>query len=173
MCRHKSVFTWAAIMCSNLTTLMLGICDIIGSGKYLTICMNTWLVFGAWTLSTYLQSVQTQRCLHIGSYHVLQFDNTGAGNLWHYRQRQKLDYMYEHMASAESLDVVNLPTISVDTKKVFTQGWFHQSEPEIVREVCHVIFLYHFICNFFTKSSNQHINRQLYFYSWFVPLKSS
>ena len=46
------------------------------------------------------------------SYDVLQFDDTDAGHL-----RQKLDYMYEHMASAESLDIVNLPTISADTKK--------------------------------------------------------
>ena len=29
----------------------------------------------------------------------------------------KLNYMYEHMDSAESLDVVNLTTISADTKK--------------------------------------------------------
>ena len=29
------------------------------------------------------------------SYHVLQFDDTDAGHLRHYRQRQKLDYMFE------------------------------------------------------------------------------
>ena len=52
----------------------------------------------------------------MGSYHVLQFDNTDVGHLWHYRQGQKLDYMYEHMASARSLDVDNLPTMSADTK---------------------------------------------------------
>ena len=40
--------TWAAIMCSNL--FMLGICDIIGRGDNRTICMNTWLGIGAWTL---------------------------------------------------------------------------------------------------------------------------
>ena len=45
--------TWEAIMCSNFTTLMLGICDIIGRGDNWTICMNTWLGMGAWTLSTY------------------------------------------------------------------------------------------------------------------------
>ena len=28
-----------------------------------------------------------------------------------------MDYMYEHTDSAESLDVVNLSTISADTKK--------------------------------------------------------
>ena len=55
--------TRAAIMCSNFTTLMLGICDIIGRGENLTICN-----------------------------------------------------MYEHMASDGSLDVVNLLTISADTK---------------------------------------------------------
>ena len=27
-------------MCSNLTTLMLGICDIIGMGKHWTICIS-------------------------------------------------------------------------------------------------------------------------------------
>ena len=53
---------------------------------------------------------------YMGSYHVLQFYNTYAGHLWQYRQGRKLDYMYEHMASAGSLDVVNLPTISADTK---------------------------------------------------------
>ena len=53
----------------------------------------------------------------MGSYHVLLFDDTDAGHLRHYRQRQKLDYMYEHMPSAESLDFVNLPTISADTKQ--------------------------------------------------------
>ena len=40
----------AAIMCSNFTTLMLGIWDIIGRGDNWTICMNTWLGMGAWTL---------------------------------------------------------------------------------------------------------------------------
>ena len=49
------------------------------------------------------------------SYHVLQFDDTDAGHFGHYRQGQTLDYMYEHMASAGSLDVVNLPTVSEDT----------------------------------------------------------
>ena len=39
-----------------------------------------------------------------------------AGHLWHYRQGRKLEYMYEHMASDGSLDVVNLLTISADTK---------------------------------------------------------
>ena len=29
------------------------------------------------------------------NYHVLQFDDTDAGNLRNYRQRQKLDYMFE------------------------------------------------------------------------------
>ena len=51
----------------------------------------------------------------MGSYHVLQFDDTDAGHFGHYRQRQTVDYMYDHMASAGSLDVVNLPTISADT----------------------------------------------------------
>ena len=55
------------------------------------------------------------RVLYMDSYHVLKFDDTDAGHLWHYRQGQKLDYMYEHMASARILDVVNLPTISADT----------------------------------------------------------
>ena len=53
---------------------------------------------------------------YMNSYHVLQFDDTDAGNFWHYRQGQTLDYMYEHMASVGSLDVVNLPTLSADTK---------------------------------------------------------
>ena len=46
---------WSAIMCSNLTTLILGMCDIIGRGGNWTICMNTWLVVGAWILSIYQQ----------------------------------------------------------------------------------------------------------------------
>ena len=53
---------------------------------------------------------------YMGSYHVLQFYNTCAGHLWHYRQGRKPDYMYEHMASDGSLDVVKLLTISADTK---------------------------------------------------------
>ena len=32
---------------------------------------------------------------NLGSYHVLQFDDNDAGHLRHYRQRQKLDYMFE------------------------------------------------------------------------------
>ena len=47
---------------------------------------------------------------------MLQFDDTDAGNLLHYRQGRNLDYKYEHMASVGSLDVVNLPTLSADTK---------------------------------------------------------
>ena len=77
--------------------------------------MNTWLDLGAWTLSTYQQYVQTQRFLYMGSYYVLQFDNTDAGDFWNYRYGRKLDCMYEHMASVGSLDIVNLPTISADT----------------------------------------------------------
>ena len=50
------------------------------------------------------------------SYHVLQFDDTDAGHFWHYRHGQTLDYIYEHIASAGSLDVVNLPTISAGKK---------------------------------------------------------
>ena len=41
--------------------------------------------------------------------------DTDAGHLGQYRQGQKLDYMCEHMASAGSLDVVNLPTVGADT----------------------------------------------------------
>ena len=55
-------------------------------------------------------------CLYMGIYHVLQFDETDAGHYTHYRQEQTFDYMYECVASAGSLDVVNLPTISADTK---------------------------------------------------------
>ena len=36
-----------------------GSCDIISRGESWTICMNTWLLFGACTLSTYPQQVQT------------------------------------------------------------------------------------------------------------------
>ena len=50
----------------------------------------------------------------MGRYHVLQFDNTDAGHLW--QAGWKLDYMYEHMASVGSLDVVNLPTMSTETE---------------------------------------------------------
>ena len=35
MHEHMDVFTWTAIMCPNLTTLVLGICDIIGMGQTL------------------------------------------------------------------------------------------------------------------------------------------
>ena len=52
----------------------------------------------------------------MSSCHVLQFDDTDAGHLLHYRQGRKLDYIYEHMASVGSLDVVSLTTISADTK---------------------------------------------------------
>ena len=51
---------------------------------------------------------------YMGSYHVLQL--IFAGRLLHYRQGRQLDYMYEHMARDGSLDVVNLLTISADTK---------------------------------------------------------
>ena len=47
---------------------------------------------------------------------MLQFDNIDVGHWLHYRQRRKLDYIYEHMASFGSLDVVNLPTKSANTK---------------------------------------------------------
>ena len=47
---------------------------------------------------------------------MLQFEYTDAGHLLHYRQGRKLDYIYEHMASVGSLDVVSLTTISADTK---------------------------------------------------------
>ena len=52
----------------------------------------------------------------MSSHHVLQLDDTDAGNLLHYRQGRNLDYIYEHMASVGSLDVVSLTTISADTK---------------------------------------------------------
>ena len=52
----------------------------------------------------------------MSSHHVLQFDDTDAGILLHYRQGRKLDYIYEHMASVGSLDAVSLTTISADTK---------------------------------------------------------
>ena len=54
---------------------------------------------------------------YMGSYHVLQ--SIYARHLWHYRQGQKPDYMYEHMASDGSLNVVNLLTICADTKLFF------------------------------------------------------
>ena len=42
----------------------------------------------------------------------------------------ELDYMYEHMATVESLEVVNLPAISADTKMSLTRDDFpnHQSQ---------------------------------------------
>ena len=45
------------------------------------------------------------------SYHMLQFKYTDAGHLLHFMQGRKLEYMYEHMATVRSLDVVNLPKI--------------------------------------------------------------
>ena len=57
---ERKKITWGAIICSNLTTLMLGICDNIGRGKP--------------------------------------------------------DFASEHMSSVGSLDIVNLLTISADTK---------------------------------------------------------
>ena len=55
---------------------------------------------------------------------MLQFDNTDAGHLWHYKQGEKLDYMYEHMAYVGSLDIINLPTMNADTKKSLTRDDF-------------------------------------------------
>ena len=66
----------AAIICSNLTTHMLGIGDII--------------------------------------------------------TEEKLDFMYEHMESVGSLDVVSLPTTSADTKMIFSMG---------ARNMCYSCFL--------------------------------
>ena len=37
--------------------------------------------------------------------------------VWPMHGENHMDYMYTHMASDESLDVVNLPTISADTNK--------------------------------------------------------
>ena len=48
------------------------------------------------------------------SYHMLQFKDTDAGHLWHFKQGEKLEYVYEHMAIVRSLDVKNLPTISAE-----------------------------------------------------------
>ena len=48
------------------------------------------------------------------SYHMLQFKYTDAGHLWRFKQWEKLEYMYEHMAIVRSLDVKNLPTISAE-----------------------------------------------------------
>ena len=95
----------------------------------------------------------------MSSHHVLQFDDTDAGNLLHYRQGRNLDYIYEHMASVGSLDVVNLPTLSADTKMFLPRDDFTNQNQ---RQLCRYVLCYFFylcICNFFTKFSNQHTNR--------------
>ena len=51
---------------------------------------------------------------YMRSYHMLQFKDTDAGHLWHFKQGEKLEYVYEHMAIVRSLDVKNLPTISAE-----------------------------------------------------------
>ena len=45
---------------------------------------------------------------------MLQFKDTDAGHLWHFKQGKKLEYVYEHMAIVRSLDLENLPTISAE-----------------------------------------------------------
>ena len=48
------------------------------------------------------------------SYHMLLSKDTDAGHLWHFKQREKLEYVYEYMVIVRSLNVKNLPTISAE-----------------------------------------------------------
>ena len=48
------------------------------------------------------------------SYHILQFKDTDAGHMWHFKQEEKREYVYENMAIVRSLDVKNLRTIGAE-----------------------------------------------------------
>ena len=72
--------TWAAITCSNFTTLMLGICDN-RQGQQLDYMYEHMARDGSLdAVNLQIISADT-RCLYISSYHVLQFDETDAGRL--------------------------------------------------------------------------------------------
>ena len=40
---------------------------------------------------------------------MLQFKDTDARHFWHFKQGEKLEYVYEHMTIVRSLDVKTVP----------------------------------------------------------------